>query len=981
MLDFLKRCWGILFLFPIILHAQSIIISEIQHSPQKEGAEFIELYNTSDTAIDLANWRLVGGVDYIFEIPTLLDSKQALVIVQNQAIFQSYYDLDTTAIVLGNYKGRLDGSGETLKLLNVSGEPIDQVHYKNNYPWKTNTTTHEKSLQLINPQFDNRIGVHWAMETPSPCTFQPTGKDDLHLPIIKEIRHSPKQPQTANRVRVRANVRHAKQVYLAYQQVEPGNYIALEDSAYYKQWTYIPMLDDGKDGDALANDRIYTAWIPSGVQQHRHLVRYRVIADGDTITTAPYVKSAVPNFAYYTYDGLPSYNGYNLDNLPALPVCQLIAKKEVVQHAIYDYEKRAYPATGTVVYNGKVYDHIGFRSRGYNNRHSRTKRNLKFNFHSHQKIKVMNDKGKFYKTKRDKLVLSGGWLLEMPNTHGLAESVLYRLFTLQGASASYADYTHLRVVCHENEQDSSHGDFWGLYLSLENYDGDFLKTHKLPDGNVYSYKPYKIRHHSYNNIEKEQAAYAAWDSSYHSSHSLDWWQKTIDWEHYMGFLITNEIIGNRETGYRKQHWWMEYRHPEKGWQFFPWDMDKTWTHTTGKSTISYSIYTKAFEHEVLEKAYKNQLRSVLDLLYNEEQMNRLINEETALIYNKKAAYNWVDLDQSRWGHHYDTTFQVQIDYLKNFVRKRRSYILKRQLDDVIPTQPSVVYTGEADYIIDQLHFEGKLDRSMPIIATEWRVATMNKKYQYEITAAWQQEYDGWKQSITLPDGAVRPNQNYRLRVRVKDTSGYYSHWSKPLNFIPKAKLEIQGKGIVFNELFYSVDNELEFIELYNNSPKDIALDGFSFSKGIRYAFLKNTNLGAYSYCVLTNDTAAFYKQYGFRAQGQYQGHLAKKGEELILCNAYHQVIDSLNYRVDQFFRNKTFQSWSMELLDSNLDNALVSNWQYSQDQLGTPSALNGIGWKYRFYQQIWGALCLVGCFVIACGLWIKHKKIKTIEVL
>jgi len=59
---------------------------------------------------------------------------------------------------------------------------------------------------------------------------------------------------------------------------------------------------------------------------------------------------------------------------------QLIATSNHVNEYITssNYNANNYPGEGTLVYNGKVYDHIGFRARGKGSRHVRLKKNLKF---------------------------------------------------------------------------------------------------------------------------------------------------------------------------------------------------------------------------------------------------------------------------------------------------------------------------------------------------------------------------------------------------------------------------------------------------------------------------------------------------------------------------------------------------------------------------------------------------------------------------
>jgi hypothetical protein len=963
---------------PIV--ANPIVITEIHHSPADGNIslEFIELHNRNTAAVSLSDWQLTKGIEYTFPKGTVLEGGAYLVISKDRKRLINYYKLKEKQLVLGPFKGRLDGEGECLILKDALGEEVDRVNYKNKKTWPYCKGENVASLQLINPKFDNRIGQYWEAAKPSPCEKNQAVFTTHLLPIIKHIDQHPKAPQSNEIVTVVANVRNAKQVELWYQVVAPGKYIALGDSAYQTNWFTLAMRDDGKGGDQIAEDRIYSLQLPTNLQKHRHLIRYKIVAKGDSVSIAPRQSHPQPNFAYYTYDNLPDYKGYSFDSLNKLPVCQLIAKAEDVQYLIYEYKRKSYKTTGTIVYNGVVYDHIGYRSRGYNNRHRRVKRNLKFNFHSNQKIEVLNSQGIAYSTRRKKMVLSGGWLLGNPNTHGLSESVLYRLFALQGASASYADYMHLRVVKNEAESDSLEGDFWGLYLMLENYDGDFLETHDLPDGNIYSYKPFKVRHQSHNNVAAQKQNYVHWDSSCHQTHPIEWWTKTIDWENYLGFLIANELVANKESGYRKQHWWTEYQHAQKGWQFFPWDLDQTWTSSRIKSTISSGIFEQAFQHKSLEQSYKNQLRSVLDLLFNEEQLFQLIEEQASIIYQPNLGHSFVDLDKLRWGHDYEGGFETQINTLKRFVKRRRAHILKNILNDSIPKTPELAYRGAAKFTVDSLQFKALDFNKKTTQAIQWHVATVSKNNKivssktdpktYEIVTIWKREFAApFRATLSLPLGAVRPGKKYRIRVRVQDTTGYYSHWSEPIEFVPTKVAKNYGNELVINELLYQSKDGLEFVEIHNPSSKSIHLAHFKFRTGISFEFPEDAIIEAGGYCVLTNKLSLFQQKYGFAANGTYQGKLSNKGEKLMLYNTFDELIDSVEYTT--YGDDEIQECTALELVYTTADNALARNWTCAANDQGTPGQVNsGFLKEVSWSQGYWLAFLVLLLGLLAYGI-------------
>ncbi|MCB1131489.1 MAG: lamin tail domain-containing protein, partial [Verrucomicrobiae bacterium] len=205
-------------------------------------------------------------------------------------------------------------------------------------------------------------------------------------PAVTGVTHEPQQPQSGEAVTVTAKIGDPDgmgAVSLLYQTVDPGSYIRLTDAAYQTSWTTVPMTDDGSNGDAVAGDGIYTVVLPGPLQTHRRLVRYRVtFADslGNT-STVPYPEDESPNFAWFCYDGVPSWTGAlrptAFNGFPAtapqsfstgvtrsMPAIHLLADATDITNCQYNgaYEDTRF--RGTVVQNDIVYDHVEYRIRG-----------------------------------------------------------------------------------------------------------------------------------------------------------------------------------------------------------------------------------------------------------------------------------------------------------------------------------------------------------------------------------------------------------------------------------------------------------------------------------------------------------------------------------------------------------------------------------------------------------------------------------------
>jgi len=83
------------------------------HAPDGSTYDYIELYNISDTTLDLNGVRLTEGIDFTFPQMTL-DPGQYVVVVSNITDFQLRYG--TGATIAGEYSGNLSNGGEDIIL-------------------------------------------------------------------------------------------------------------------------------------------------------------------------------------------------------------------------------------------------------------------------------------------------------------------------------------------------------------------------------------------------------------------------------------------------------------------------------------------------------------------------------------------------------------------------------------------------------------------------------------------------------------------------------------------------------------------------------------------------------------------------------------------------------------------------------------------------------------------------------------------------
>ncbi|MDE0819852.1 MAG: lamin tail domain-containing protein, partial [Opitutales bacterium] len=318
-----------------------VVINEVHYdsNPKTEKTEFLELYNNRANELDLSGWHFSDGITYSFPDGTRLPAGAYFVLAEDATAFESQYGQKPDGI----YTGSLSNNGERLVLRDAAGGRMDEVFYNVGFPWPTTPSGEGPSMQLLNPQIDNDLGGSWRPATPTPGARNSI-YSEAPPPRVRQVRHNPEQPATGQLVTIKAKVTSVEEiteVSIDYQVVAPGDYITIDDSRYATSWSALPMQDDGLLGDVDAGDSTYTIVLPATVSAHRHLVRYRITAKdakGATVTT-PMADDSQPNFAFFCYDGVPSWQGsarpghtsvvtYSKELLESLPVYHLITTRK-----------------------------------------------------------------------------------------------------------------------------------------------------------------------------------------------------------------------------------------------------------------------------------------------------------------------------------------------------------------------------------------------------------------------------------------------------------------------------------------------------------------------------------------------------------------------------------------------------------------------------------------------------------------------------
>lgn len=141
-----------------------LVFSEIHFFPrpqpgQTNSLEFIELHNTGPVAEDLTDWRLSGGVDYQFPSGTKIPPGGFLVIAEDPASLEKAYSITG---VLGPYKGKLNNSGDLLRLRDQTDAIRLDVTYSSRPPWPIAAAGAGHSIVLARPSYGENDPRAWS---------------------------------------------------------------------------------------------------------------------------------------------------------------------------------------------------------------------------------------------------------------------------------------------------------------------------------------------------------------------------------------------------------------------------------------------------------------------------------------------------------------------------------------------------------------------------------------------------------------------------------------------------------------------------------------------------------------------------------------------------------------------------------------------------------------------------------------------------
>jgi len=153
--------------------ADQVLLSKIMYHPVGDLPEYVEIHNNTANAVDLADWRLKGGIEFRFPSFSAADPmaswmkpfERIVISMADAKTTRDAYKIAPNVRVLGPWIGRLHKQGDRLKLLDKNGLTVSTVKYLDRAPWPAAANGGGHALVVRNP--DRRIDDwrNWTVST------------------------------------------------------------------------------------------------------------------------------------------------------------------------------------------------------------------------------------------------------------------------------------------------------------------------------------------------------------------------------------------------------------------------------------------------------------------------------------------------------------------------------------------------------------------------------------------------------------------------------------------------------------------------------------------------------------------------------------------------------------------------------------------------------------------------------------------------
>lgn len=266
----------------------SVIINELMYNPGTGNQldEYLELYNTTGSPIDISGWSFSDGVVLTFPASTVIPANGYMVVSPDIAQTLTTYSVASSFM----YTGNLSNGGESVTLLDETLLEIDTVTYDDVSPWPSSPDGSGHSLELKDSVLDNSVATNWSASLSTGGTpLALSSIFGLNLPVVSSV-NDPNDIVAAQDVDITASIGGVG-----------VSAVELKYKINFDADVTLTMYDDGLHNDGASGDNVYGATIPG--QAINTLVRFKVEATNPGgLGSSPDVNDSMDYHGYYVRD-------------------------------------------------------------------------------------------------------------------------------------------------------------------------------------------------------------------------------------------------------------------------------------------------------------------------------------------------------------------------------------------------------------------------------------------------------------------------------------------------------------------------------------------------------------------------------------------------------------------------------------------------------------------------------------------------------
>lgn len=170
--------------------AGSVIINEIMYDYPTGECEWIELFNNSDSVVNLKNWKIQDNTTtqvIITSLDYFLSPDSFVVVSESDAIFANHPNLPQKLVIINGSLPSLNNDGDAVIIFKLNGVFSDMVDYLPSWGGT------KVSLEKINPSLPSNTSSSWG-SCVYPVGSSPGQQNSIYtkvLPSVGEISVSP----------------------------------------------------------------------------------------------------------------------------------------------------------------------------------------------------------------------------------------------------------------------------------------------------------------------------------------------------------------------------------------------------------------------------------------------------------------------------------------------------------------------------------------------------------------------------------------------------------------------------------------------------------------------------------------------------------------------------------------------------------------------------------------------------------------------